>query len=200
MQLGVIGLGRMGANIVRRLTRAGHACVVYDRDPAPGKALAAEGATRGRIDLRAMVGALAAPRTVWIMLPAGARDRIDDRIVAAAALARRLRHRRRQSVLARRRAARQVARRRGHRLYRRRRQRRRVGARARLLHDDRRPARDGRAARSDLQDARARPRRRFRRPRAAKGATRASRKAISTPVRAAPAISSRWCTTASNTA
>ena len=45
MQLGVIGLGRMGANIVRRLTRAGHACVVYDRDPAPGKALEAEGAT-----------------------------------------------------------------------------------------------------------------------------------------------------------
>ena len=45
MQLGMIGLGRMGANIVRRLMRAGHACVVYDRDPAPGQALAAEGAT-----------------------------------------------------------------------------------------------------------------------------------------------------------
>ncbi len=71
MQLGVIGLGRMGANIVRRLTRAGHACVVYDRDPAPGKALAAEGATPVE-SIAAMVGALAAPRTVWIMLPAGA--------------------------------------------------------------------------------------------------------------------------------
>jgi 6-phosphogluconate dehydrogenase len=71
MQLGVIGLGRMGANIVRRLSRAGHACVVYDRDPAPGKALAADGATAVE-SIAAMVGALAAPRTVWIMLPAGA--------------------------------------------------------------------------------------------------------------------------------
>jgi len=71
MQLGVIGLGRMGANIVRRLSRAGHACVVYDRDPAPGKALAADGATPVE-SIAAMVGALAAPRTVWIMLPAGA--------------------------------------------------------------------------------------------------------------------------------
>jgi len=71
MQLGVIGLGRMGANIVRRLTRAGHSCVVYDRDPAPGKALAAEGATAVE-SIAAMVGALAAPRTVWVMLPAGA--------------------------------------------------------------------------------------------------------------------------------
>ena len=44
MQLGMIGLGRMGANIVRRLMRDDHSCVVYDRDPAPGKALAAEGA------------------------------------------------------------------------------------------------------------------------------------------------------------
>ena len=45
MQIGVIGLGRMGGNIVRRLARAGHACVVYDADPAPGAALAKEGAT-----------------------------------------------------------------------------------------------------------------------------------------------------------
>jgi 6-phosphogluconate dehydrogenase len=45
MQIGVIGLGRMGGNIVRRLTRAGHSCVVYDADPAPGAALAREGAT-----------------------------------------------------------------------------------------------------------------------------------------------------------
>ena len=71
MQLGVIGLGRMGANIVRRLTRAGHACVVYDRDPAPGKALAGDGAMPVE-SIAAMVGTLAAPRTVWIMLPAGA--------------------------------------------------------------------------------------------------------------------------------
>ena len=44
MQIGMIGLGRMGANIVRRLMRAGHACVVYDRDPAPAAELAGEGA------------------------------------------------------------------------------------------------------------------------------------------------------------
>ncbi len=71
MQLGMIGLGRMGANIVRRLMRGGHNCVVYDRDPAPGKALAGEGATS--VDsLQALVNGLAAPRAIWIMLPAGA--------------------------------------------------------------------------------------------------------------------------------
>jgi 6-phosphogluconate dehydrogenase len=71
MQIGVVGLGRMGANIVRRLMRAGHSCVVHDRDPAPGERLAAEGATA--VDhLAPLVAALAAPRTVWVMLPAGA--------------------------------------------------------------------------------------------------------------------------------
>jgi 6-phosphogluconate dehydrogenase len=70
MQLGMIGLGRMGANIVRRLTRAGHACVVYDRDPKPGEALAKEGATAAS-SLEDLVGKLAAPRAVWVMLPAG---------------------------------------------------------------------------------------------------------------------------------
>jgi 6-phosphogluconate dehydrogenase len=70
MQLGVIGLGRMGGNIVRRLMRAGHACVVYDRDAAPGKALAADGALVAS-DLADLVKKLAAPRAVWVMLPAG---------------------------------------------------------------------------------------------------------------------------------
>ena len=70
MQIGVIGLGRMGGNIVRRLTRAGHSCVVYDADPAPGAALARDGAT-AVASVPAMVEALAAPRTVWVMLPAG---------------------------------------------------------------------------------------------------------------------------------
>src|SRR5918912_4486829 len=71
MELGVVGLGRMGGNIVRRLMRAGHGCVVYDRDPAPGRALAAEGA-RAAEDLASLVAALEAPRAVWVMLPAGA--------------------------------------------------------------------------------------------------------------------------------
>ncbi|HVL70357.1 MAG TPA: decarboxylating 6-phosphogluconate dehydrogenase [Beijerinckiaceae bacterium] len=71
MQIGVVGLGRMGANIARRLMRAGHACVVHDRDPEPGARLAAEGATA--VDhLAPLVAALEAPRTVWVMLPAGA--------------------------------------------------------------------------------------------------------------------------------
>jgi len=71
MQLGMIGLGRMGANIVRRLLRNHHSCSVYDRDPAPGQALAAEGAT-AVASLQQLVASLEAPRAVWIMLPAGA--------------------------------------------------------------------------------------------------------------------------------
>ncbi len=70
MQIGVIGLGRMGANIVRRLSRAGHSCVVYDANPEPGAALAKEGATAAT-SVQSLVETLAAPRTVWVMLPAG---------------------------------------------------------------------------------------------------------------------------------
>ena len=70
MQLAVIGLGRMGGNIVRRLMAGGHACFVYDRDPKAVKALAKEGATPAK-DLKGLVKALKAPRTVWVMLPAG---------------------------------------------------------------------------------------------------------------------------------
>jgi 6-phosphogluconate dehydrogenase len=70
MQLAMIGLGRMGANIVRRLMKAGHACVVYDRAPEPGQALAAEGATPVG-SLEDLVKALTPPRAVWVMLPAG---------------------------------------------------------------------------------------------------------------------------------
>ena len=73
MQLGMIGLGRMGANMVRRLMAAGHACVVHDRDPAAVATLAAEGAT-GSEGLSSFVAALAAPRHVWIMVPAGVVD------------------------------------------------------------------------------------------------------------------------------
>jgi 6-phosphogluconate dehydrogenase len=71
MQIGMVGLGRMGANIVRRLIRHGHACAVYDRDPAPGRSLAGDGATPAA-SLAGLVAALQAPRTVWVMLPAGA--------------------------------------------------------------------------------------------------------------------------------
>jgi 6-phosphogluconate dehydrogenase len=70
MQIGMIGLGRMGGNIVRRLLRAGHACVVHDRDPAAATGLAGAGAL-AQPGLAELVAALAPPRVVWIMLPAG---------------------------------------------------------------------------------------------------------------------------------
>ena len=71
MQIGIVGLGRMGANIARRLMRHGHACVVYDRDPEPGRKLEAEGASAAA-NLDDLVQALERPRVVWLMLPAGA--------------------------------------------------------------------------------------------------------------------------------
>ena len=70
MQLGMIGLGRMGANIVRRLMRDGHTCVVYDVSPDAVAALAAEGAT-GATTLEDFVAKLDVPRRAWIMVPAG---------------------------------------------------------------------------------------------------------------------------------
>ncbi len=69
MQLGMIGLGRMGANLVRRLQRAGHTCVVHDVNPLAVAELAADGATPAH-SLATLAGALAAPRVVWIMVPA----------------------------------------------------------------------------------------------------------------------------------
>jgi 6-phosphogluconate dehydrogenase len=70
MQLGMIGLGRMGANIVRRLMRDGHTCVVYDHHPEVVAQLVAEGAT-GASSLAEFADKLQAPRTVWVMVPAG---------------------------------------------------------------------------------------------------------------------------------
>ncbi|MEL4169013.1 MULTISPECIES: phosphogluconate dehydrogenase (NAD(+)-dependent, decarboxylating) [unclassified Pseudomonas] len=71
MQLGIIGLGRMGGNIARRLMLNGHTTVVYDRNSAFIENLVQEGAT-GVADLAALVAGLQAPRAVWVMLPAGA--------------------------------------------------------------------------------------------------------------------------------
>lgn len=71
MQLGIIGLGRMGGNIARRLMQGGHTTVVYDRSQDSVKGLAGEGAT-GASDLADLVAKLQAPRAVWVMLPAGA--------------------------------------------------------------------------------------------------------------------------------
>jgi 6-phosphogluconate dehydrogenase len=70
MQIGMIGLGRMGGNIVRRLTRQGHSAVVYDKDAKAVAALAGEGAVAAGT-LEEFVSRLEKPRTAWIMLPAG---------------------------------------------------------------------------------------------------------------------------------
>jgi 6-phosphogluconate dehydrogenase len=71
MQIGMIGLGRMGANMARRLMRGAHECVVYDRNAKTVNALAGEGATAAS-SLEEVVGKLKEPRAVWIMLPSGA--------------------------------------------------------------------------------------------------------------------------------
>jgi 6-phosphogluconate dehydrogenase len=83
MELGLVGLGRMGANIARRLTRGGHRVVVMDRDPALAESLRAEGAEPAE-NLEALVGALAPPRHVWIMVPSG--DPVTQTIEALASL------------------------------------------------------------------------------------------------------------------
>jgi 6-phosphogluconate dehydrogenase len=78
MQLGMLGLGRMGANIVRRLMNAGHECVVYNRSPGPVQELAGEGAT-GSSDLDDFISKLDTPRVIWLMVPAAVVDgMIDD--------------------------------------------------------------------------------------------------------------------------
>src|SRR5439155_21165846 len=70
MQLGMVGLGRMGSNMVRRLIRGGHECVVFDLNADNVKQLTREGAT-GATSLGAFVGQLRKPRAVWVMVPAG---------------------------------------------------------------------------------------------------------------------------------
>src|SRR5437763_5442147 len=70
MQLGMIGLGRMGANLVRRLMRTGHRCVVFNRTRGPVDALVGEGAIASN-SLVDLVGKLDKPRAAWVMLPAG---------------------------------------------------------------------------------------------------------------------------------
>ena len=73
MQLGMIGLGRMGANMVRRLTKKGHNCVVFDRSPQAVDELVKEKAT-GAASLAELVEKLAKPRAIWLMVPAAVVD------------------------------------------------------------------------------------------------------------------------------
>jgi len=74
MQLGMIGLGRMGANMVRRLLKGGHQCVVFDRSPQAVKELVQEKAA-GSSSIRDLVAKLEKPRAVWLMVPAAVVDK-----------------------------------------------------------------------------------------------------------------------------
>jgi 6-phosphogluconate dehydrogenase len=73
VKIGMIGLGRMGSNMVRRLAKSGHSCVVYDNNAAAGRALADVGAVAAG-SAADLIAKLPAPRIVWIMIPAGAVD------------------------------------------------------------------------------------------------------------------------------
>jgi 6-phosphogluconate dehydrogenase len=81
MQLGMVGLGRMGANIVRRLMRDGHECVVYDVSSDAVTELEGEGATGGRT-LEEFVGELERPRSAWVMIPAAITGHVVDQLAA----------------------------------------------------------------------------------------------------------------------
>jgi 6-phosphogluconate dehydrogenase len=70
MQIGMVGLGRMGANLARRLIRDGHTCVVYDIDADAVASLTKDGANASK-SVTDLIGQLSAPRTVWVMVPAG---------------------------------------------------------------------------------------------------------------------------------
>jgi 6-phosphogluconate dehydrogenase len=79
MQIGMMGLGRMGANMVRRLMKAGHECVVYDINPASVADLARDGAV-GTGSMKEFVGKLKKPRVAWLMLPAAITGKIAGEI------------------------------------------------------------------------------------------------------------------------
>lgn len=81
MQLGMIGLGRMGANMVRRLMQAGHQCVVSDLNPQSVAALVAEGAV-GAADIADLLSKLEKPRAVWLMLPAAITGKVARQIAS----------------------------------------------------------------------------------------------------------------------
>ena len=80
MQLGMIGLGRMGANIVRRITRDGHTAVAYDTSADNVAALDKENGVTGTTTLEDFVGALEKPRVVWVMVPAGVTGQVVESV------------------------------------------------------------------------------------------------------------------------
>ena len=189
MQIGVIGLGRMGGNIVRRLREAGHSSVVYDANPAPGAALAKEGATA--VASLSIAGRNAGKRRApsGSCCPPARSPKTRSRQLAGLMKPGDVDHRRRQHQLQGRRAPRPRAAAQGHPLSRRRHLGRRLGPGARLLPDDRRRRRDGDASRSDLLRPGAGHRRHRAHRQAARRSIRAPSAATSTPARPAPAIS-----------
>ena len=89
MRLGMVGLGKMGGNMVRRLARAGHQVVCFDRDPEVTRSLVAESeGAAAAASLEDLIGQLAAPRVVWVMVPAG--DPTEQTLEALAAAAHRV--------------------------------------------------------------------------------------------------------------
>src|SRR5215216_5006571 len=81
MQIGMMGPGRMGANMVRRLLRDGHECVVYDINPASVADLVKDGAT-GAASVEEFIGKLSKPRSAWLMLPAAITGRVVGTVAA----------------------------------------------------------------------------------------------------------------------
>ena len=187
MQLGMVGLGRMGANLVRRLMRDGHRCVVYDMNAEAVTGLADEGAT-GAASLTEFVEKLDKPRAVWLMLPAAVVDSTLDQLVVLLEPGDTVIDggnsyyrddiTRAKNLLAQATSTTST-----------RNQRRSLGTRAWLLPDDRRRDGDRHAAGPDLQDDRSRRGDAPSPPRAAHAPTARARKAICTAGQAAQGIS-----------
>ena len=151
MELGMIGLGRMGANMTQRLVRGGHRVVGFDFKPEARKRIEQYGA-ESVASLDALAAKLAAPRTLWMMVPSGDATEATVKALLPLLAGGRHRHRRRQFKLQRHAATRSALRRQAIELRRLRHQRRRVGTDRGLQHDDRRRSVGRRTAAADLRD------------------------------------------------
>ena len=158
MQIALVGLGKMGGNMVKRLMGGGHHVVGYDRDPAVvaklAKEVPASGKFEGAASLEDVVKKLSAPRAVWVMVPSGKATEDTIQVFSGAAQPERHPHRRRQLELPRLAAPRGRARAEEDPLPRCRHQRRHLGARGRLLAHGRRRRERLQARRAGPHDAR----------------------------------------------